>query len=216
MPTPHFIYVYDPLCGWCYGFSPVITSLWKEYSERATLEVVTGGMVRGDRVGPLSNIAHYIQDAYKRVEAYSGVTFGDPYLNELFGQGEVWQDSEPACLVHAALKVSRPELCLDFAAEVQKAIYYEGIPPTDPEKLIATALRIGADEKSLRLTLSDPHTHQAMIDDFNRAEGLGVQGFPTLLMELDNRRYVLTRGYASLEDLKSRISQIFEEEKSLR
>ena len=30
---PTILYVYDIMCGWCYGFSPVINRLYEEYNE---------------------------------------------------------------------------------------------------------------------------------------------------------------------------------------
>jgi putative protein-disulfide isomerase len=215
-PQPHFIYVYDPLCGWCYGFSPVISELAVAYADEATFEIVVGGMVRGDRVGPLSEIAPYIRGALDRVESMSGVRFGTAYREDLMGEGKTWLDSEPACLVHAALKEIQSDLCLPYAAAVQRAIYFDGIAPTDEEALIAVALSVGAEEQTLRQKLSEPYTRQAMTNDFSKSEGMGVQGFPTLFMELDNRRYVLTRGWAPLTDIQGRIRQILAEESSMR
>jgi putative protein-disulfide isomerase len=38
-------YVYDPLCGWCYGFSPVINQLKESMQDEFTIEVISGVMV---------------------------------------------------------------------------------------------------------------------------------------------------------------------------
>ncbi|MFW5658939.1 MAG: hypothetical protein ACOCZ8_03040, partial [Bacteroidota bacterium] len=42
-PTMKVIYVYDALCGWCYGFSPNIQQLHDEFGDRVDFEVVSGG-----------------------------------------------------------------------------------------------------------------------------------------------------------------------------
>jgi putative protein-disulfide isomerase len=211
-PRPHFIYVYDPLCGWCYGFSPVMEALWAKYQDQATLEVVPGGMVRGDRVGPVGEVAPYIREAYKQVEDRTGVLFGPAYLADLLGEGSTIMDSEPPCLAQIAFRQQLPGQELRFAAALQKAIYHDGLAPRDREGLCALAVRLGADPDLYRNALDQDDTWQEMINAFNRSEGLGVSGFPTLFMELDNRRYILSRGYATEEALLARIAQILREE----
>ncbi len=206
-PMPHFIYVYDPLCGWCYGFSPVISQLEKLYADSATFEVIPGGMVRGDRVGPLSDIADYLQGAYKTVEETTGVRFGQAYLDELFGEAEMIMDSEPGCLAQAAINQYRPEQAIAFASALQKAIYHQGMAPDDREGLIGIMMASGLEEETSRAAFSDDLLYQQMINGFSKSEGMGVRGFPTLLLEVDDRRIVLTRGYAGLDELRVRIRE---------
>ncbi len=43
------IYVNDALCGWCYGFSPVITAIHEKYKDELDFEVISGGMVTGSQ-----------------------------------------------------------------------------------------------------------------------------------------------------------------------
>ncbi len=47
------IYVYDALCGWCYGFSPVMMQLHSKYKDSIDFQVVSGGMITGNRIGPI-------------------------------------------------------------------------------------------------------------------------------------------------------------------
>ena len=60
---PTFFYVYDALCGWCYGFSPVMQNVAAKYDDRLNFEVISGGMVTGPRVGPIGQVAPYIKSA---------------------------------------------------------------------------------------------------------------------------------------------------------
>lgn len=209
-PNPEytFIYVYDPLCGWCYGFSDVMMRLAGEYGEKANFEVVAGGMVRGDRVGPLSEIAGYLQGAIPTVENTTGVKFGPAFMADLHGEGLTIMDSEPACLMHTAVKMLRPELALPFAAAVQKAIYRDGLQPTDKEGLQTIALGLGVNIDDLTALLSTDDLYQAMINEFNRSEGLGVTGFPTLFLEIGGERYVLSRGYTRFENIRDQVEKV--------
>ncbi len=206
--VPHFIYVYDPLCGWCYGFSPVITTIQREYSGKATFEVVAGGMVRGDRVGPLSDLAEYLQEAYKTVEETTGVKFGQPYLDELFGDANMIMDSEPGCLAQVVINQYNPDRAIAFAFAIQNAIYSKGMSPDDQEGIIDLLVEHGVERKVAINAYSEDNLYQQMINGFSRSEGMGVRGFPTLLLEIDSQRNVLTRGYTDWGSLQKRINSI--------
>ena len=45
MEKPLLIYCYDAYCGWCYGFSKVITRIAKEYKDSLAFDVLSGGMI---------------------------------------------------------------------------------------------------------------------------------------------------------------------------
>ncbi len=66
MKKGKLIYVYDALCGWCYGFSPVISKIHKEYKDSLEFEVISGGMILGDRIGPIGEVASYIKTGLQR------------------------------------------------------------------------------------------------------------------------------------------------------
>ena len=42
-------YVADPMCSWCWGFSPVIEAIQREYGGRLEVEVLLGGLRPGTK-----------------------------------------------------------------------------------------------------------------------------------------------------------------------
>src|SRR5687768_1092671 len=77
-------YCYDAYCGWCYGFSPVIHRLAKEYENTIEIEVLSGGMILPASPRPISVTASYIQQEYVSVEERTGIKFGKDYLWHIF------------------------------------------------------------------------------------------------------------------------------------
>ena len=49
MDGPHLIYFTDPMCSWCYGFSPVIDEIRRAYGDALPIRVVMGGLCLGPR-----------------------------------------------------------------------------------------------------------------------------------------------------------------------
>lgn len=205
------IYVFDPLCGWCYGFSNTIVDFADAHPE-LEVEVVAGGMVLGDRVGPLADIAPYLRGAYKNVEERTGVTFGEAYLQELFGDATMTMDSEPPSRALAAYRsiVNNERAVLRFASAIQKAIYYDGVAPRDVSAWVSLATEFGIDARTFEAAYNDPAVERNMLGGFNKSDALGVTGFPTVLVVHNDQLYAIARGYAPLDQLEmafDRVSQ---------
>src|SRR3546814_11607747 len=47
MSTPHLIYFADPMCSWCYGFSPVLDEIRHAFGRALPVRVVMGGLRPG-------------------------------------------------------------------------------------------------------------------------------------------------------------------------
>src|SRR5437763_586988 len=47
MPAPHLIYFSDPMCSWCYGFSPVLEDIRRTFGRALPIRVVMGGLRPG-------------------------------------------------------------------------------------------------------------------------------------------------------------------------
>ena len=108
MKKPKIIYIYDALCGWCYGFSPVIRRFHQHYADEFDFDVLSGGMMTGERVKPVSESMAYIEQAYKVVEARTGVRFGDDYLTNLLRPGTYMSDSEKPGMAMTLFKAILP------------------------------------------------------------------------------------------------------------
>lgn len=197
-------YVYDALCGWCYGFSPVIQRFEQQYASELSFEVISGGMVIGDRVGPVAETADYIKTAYHQVEERTGVRFGKAFLEGVLEEGTAIFDSYPAALAMRAFKLSRPRQSIAFAGRIQRAIYHDGMLPRPLEGYAKLATEFGLDETHFLEHMNDATTDMAAQAEFELAQRLGITGFPTLLLEYgeDEKLGVLSRGYIPYDQLE--------------
>ena len=197
------IYVYDALCGWCYGFSPVISELWEKHQEELEFEVLSGGMVTGERIGPIGEVAGYISQAYKEVERATGLKFGDGFLEGILEDGSAVFTSIPPAVALAVFKQHQPEKAVPFAARLQKAIYYDGIEPANYDAYGKLAAEFGLDADAFVSQMKQKESLQMARTEFRRAGAMGVAGFPTLFLEQDGKYTVLARGYMPLERLEA-------------
>ncbi|MFY7964265.1 MAG: DsbA family protein [Chitinophagaceae bacterium] len=211
---PILIYCYDAYCGWCYGFSKVITSIEKEFNQQLDFEVLSGGMILPEKPVHIEATAHYIKQAYKTVEEYSGVTFGEDYLWHINNPdlSDWFPNSEKPAIALCVFKEYYPERQIEFATDLQYALHFEGRDLTDDEAYKHLLEKYSIQPEAFYEKIkSDTYKEKAHYE-FALCKQLQVTGFPCVLLQLnDNKFYLLSRGYTSYEDLKKKIDNVLKE-----
>jgi putative protein-disulfide isomerase len=198
---PEIIYVFDPLCGWCYGFSAVIEKVYDELHDRIDFLVLSGGMVTGNRIGPISQVAPYIKDAYKSVEQATGVKFGEKFIHDILAKGDAVFNSIPPSKALAVFRLLKPGEVLGFASRLQKAIYYEGIMVEDLKAYGSIAGEFGLNPEKFILKMQEPETEEIIQNEFRMAKGLGVAAYPTVLLRRGKNIDNISTGYRDYDHM---------------
>jgi putative protein-disulfide isomerase len=211
---PLLIYCYDAYCGWCYGFSPVIKQIAADYQSKFHSEVLSGGMVLPEEPVHISATAGYIKDAYHRVEELTGIRFGTDYLWHINNPAESdwFPSSEKPAIAMSIFKEIYPDMQVQFAADLQYSLHYEGRDLTDNEayRHLLEKYKIDADDFYDKLK-SEAFKEKAYYE-FQLCRQLQVTGFPQVLMQAtENKFHLLARGYTDYETLKKRIDLVLHE-----
>lgn len=208
MSKPRLIYVYDALCGWCFGFSPVIRKLEDAYRDRIDFDVLSGGMVTGDRIAPVSAMAHIIKTHGPRVEETTGVRFGDPFKNGLLAGGTAIFSSIKPSVALCVLKDLAPEKTVAFAGAIQNAVYVDGHPPDETTTYRKLAADFGLDADEFERRMGYPHYRMVANQEFAQAAKWGIQGFPSVVLFHNGQGYLIARGYMPYDTLAAGIDSI--------
>jgi putative protein-disulfide isomerase len=208
---PIIIYCYDAWCGWCYGFSPVIKSLHEKYKTKFDFETISGGMIPVDATQHIGKIAGYIKDAYKTVEQMTGIKFGTDFLWHINNPDlSDWHpNSEMAAIAMSILKDFNPDRSIEFAADLQFALYSEGRDLTDPEAYRHLIEKYEFDPKEFYEKLKSEEYKEKAYYDFSLIKQLNVNGFPTLFIQIsESKLYMIARGYSDQKSIEKRIDDI--------
>lgn len=208
---PIIIYCYDAWCGWCYGFSPVIKSLHEKYKNQFDFETLSGGMIPVESTQHIGKIAGYIKDAYKTVEEMTGIRFGDDFLWHINNPdlSDWYPNSEMAAIAMSILKDINPARSIEFAADLQFALYSEGRDLTDPEAYRHLIEKYEFDPKVFYENLKSDEYKEKAYYDFSLIKQLNVTGFPTLFIQTDESKlYMISRGYSDEKSIEKRIQDI--------
>ncbi len=207
---PRIIYVYDALCGWCYGFRPVIRRLYETYADQFEFDVLSGGMMTGARVKPVAESMGYIEQAYKVVEEHTGVRFGAAYLNGLLKAGTYRSDSEKPGVAMTLFKRQAPKHAVAFASTLQRALYYDGIDLNVDAHYGPLVEPYGLRPDDFVAGLSDAAVWEQTRAEFHLVAQLGVNGFPSVIVDVGGRLYQIARGYLPYEPLEENLMRVRE------
>lgn len=200
-------YFYDPLCGWCYGFSPVIRQFFENHKDEFIVEVTSGGMVKGQYEKPISDMADFLRGAFKQVENTTGVEFGQGFLDRI-DEGSTILSSVPGSIALSVFKTFNTEKDIYFAADIQKAIYFKGIDPSDMEQYAEIASQYNVDTNEFLARAKKDEYRKLAYDDFSVTQQYGVKGYPTSVLEYKDEFFLLHRGYTKIENLEKTYQSI--------
>ncbi|WP_290798472.1 DsbA family protein [Flavihumibacter sp. UBA7668] len=209
--TPIIYYCYDAYCGWCYGFSPVIKKIQMLYADQVAFEVLSGGMILPDQPRHIGVMAGYISEAYKSVEELTGIRFGQDYLWHIFhpDQSDWYPHSEKPAIALCVFKEIYPNRQVEFAADLQYALHFEGRDLCDNESYrhLLAKYEINPDEFYEKLK-SDEFKEKAYYE-FQLCKQLQVTGYPCVLIQVsESRFFMLARGYTEEAALIQRIEAV--------
>ena len=211
---PVVYYCYDAYCGWCYGFSTVIKKIAEEYKDKLSFEVLSGGMIPAENPRPVAATADYINEAYHRVEELTGIKFGEDYLWHIRNptESDWFPHSEKAAIALSIFKEIYPKLQVQFAADLQYALHYEGRDLTDDEAYRHLLENYKIDTESFYTKLKSEEYKEKALYEFSLCKQLQVTGFPAVLLQIGEKKfYLVARGYTTYEDIKARIENILKE-----
>jgi len=184
-------YIYDPLCGWCYGAEPLVWAASKV--DGLALELHAGGLWPQPTRLP-DHMRRYIQQADARVGQMSGQPYGEPYLNGLLFDPGLVLDSRPViAAVLAAQEIDRSR-ALAMLRGIQHAHYEHGKHVVREDTLREVAAGIGLDPAAFAKALAGVRVDEHIAESQELMNNVGAQGFPTFVLEIGHDWFAVPHG----------------------
>ena len=212
MSQPIITYIYDALCGWCFGFSSVMDTFYKKYEEEASFHVISGGLFLGERIGPINEVAAYIKaGAYKQVEETASVVFGEAFLEVLDGKREMLMDSHYPAMAMAIVKEQFPKKAMLFAHTLLNAFYKDGINPSEIVAYLPYVTSLGISETDFLFRMQQPIYRKKALQEFDYFQQMQLGGFPSVIVTVGDEHFLLAKGYTHPDDLEARYQNVLKE-----
>ncbi len=205
MDKPRILYVQDAMCGWCYAFGGVLDDLRIKHQDFFDFIAVSGGMMVGEAIAPISKLKDFLKDGIPKVEEHSGVKFGEKYM-ALVEEGSYINNSIKPAIALSAFKSMMPFESVEFAHDLQFAHFYNGKSLNEKEVYIELAANYDIDADELLARMNNEQFHQFANDDFEFVKKLGITGFPCVIGETKKGLYMLAQGFVPEEDMDKILS----------
>lgn len=172
-------YVYDPLCGWCFGFVPTLRA-FAEANPEVEIDVVPGGLVTGDRVGPYGDMLGYITGAAPRMTATTGQALGDAFFDMMRQEETPLSTSAPPSLAVLQMqKLTDKAGVLRFVHCLLEAHFINGNDLNRADTYDALCENLDLPQLDTDAIVGATDTLPPVAASYKKARSLGVSSFPT-------------------------------------
>ncbi len=188
MAIDHLIYLYDPLCGWCYGAMPAIHGLADLGG--CIVEPVPSGLFVAPGKTLDAEMARHIEQADARIASMSGQRFSDLYRRKVLANPELPFDSTAATEALTAVSLWNVRRELDALHALQRERFVAGRDISD-RSVIAQALSasLGDEPETWEQRLAQPGLAAITDKRVARAKkvmkAVGMHGVPALVWPSD-------------------------------
>lgn len=199
MDGPHLIYFADPMCSWCWGFSPVIEEVRERFGTNLPIRLILGGLRPGTTEPMTDQSAREIREHWEHVHEASG----QPFDFGFFDRSGFVYDTEPASRAVVVARRRGMDAALDTLRRTHEAFYAKGRDVTDPDILADLAERAGVGKPEFLEAFGSEEARQETWQDFAIAQRAGVRGFPCLIAGTEEGAPygVITMGYRPAESV---------------
>lgn len=194
MADQAFLFVFDPLCGWCYGAAPAMARL--QAATRVPIELLPTGLFAAGNARPMTPaFRDYAWQNDQRIEQLTGQLFTQPYYDQVLSDDSVAFDSWPATLALHLIEQAAPGQGLAALHRIQALRYVDGRDLSRPAVLADAAESFGLTRADFLAAYADAAQHHALrarIDAGQRLmAALHLRGVPALVSRDGERLEVL-------------------------
>ncbi|MEW6120272.1 MAG: DsbA family protein [Pseudomonadota bacterium] len=202
MTLPILWYFADPMCSWCWGFAPTLDILRGETRERMRIALVLGGLRPGETAPMTAAARAEILHHWHEVHARTGQPFR---FENALPDGFIY-DTEPASRAVLAAATLDPAHTFPMFKAIQSAFYAEGHDVTQGDCLAQLAERLGLDAARFAAIWASDAARDRTRAHFRQARTAGVRGFPTLIVQQDERLTPVATGCEPIDTVRTRLA----------
>lgn len=182
MSNSDVIYLFDPLCGWCYGAAPMLDKL---AASGVRVELLPAGLFSGAGARPMDEgFAAHAWANDQRIERLTGQAFTQPYQHNVLGIRGTLLDSHAATLGISAAGLEDPSRRWTALKAIQRARYVDGRDIVTVEGVAAVLGGAGMMDAAAILKSPTETLLMAHLDLVNRGRALfqrlHANGVPSL------------------------------------
>jgi putative protein-disulfide isomerase len=195
---PHLYYIHDPMCSWCWGFRPVLDLLLTQLPESIGVTRLLGGLA-ADTTEPMPEaLRAQLQNTWREIETRIPST---RFNFNFWTLNTPRRSTYPACRAVIAARGVDPQSEASMITAIQHAYYLQARNPSDDTTLIALASELSLDRARFSELLNHPSTQRRLDSEITQARRMGVEGFPSLVLQVAKGYWPVRVDYQSADPM---------------
>ncbi|RMG21555.1 MAG: DsbA family protein [Bacteroidetes bacterium] len=184
-------YIGDPLCSWCWGFSPQFEQLMDALKGEAQLRIRMGGLRPGTREVMDERLKSFLSHHWHEVHHRSG----QPFSFDIMKRDDFVYDTEPPCRAVIVMRHLQPAKEWAFFKAIQYAFYAQNKDTNQTATYLPLVEELGVDWETFREKFESDTFKKKSWQEFAEVAELGIRGFPSVLLQTSGRVHPITLGY---------------------
>jgi len=193
-------YAHDPMCSYCYAFRNTWSELKRQLPENIKVINLVGGLAPDTNEPMPDEMRTKLINTWHKINQRFGVEFNFDFWQKNTPRRSTY----PACRAVLAAKEFEKELPMIEA--IQNAYYLKAQNPSDIETLSQCALDIGIKVIEFNKKIKSQKINSSLLLEIKESQRLGLNSFPSLLLEYRNKRTKISIDYRSSKPMLKMIN----------
>jgi len=198
-------YIHDPMCSWCWAFRPVWQELKMQLPTAIAVSYVLGGLAPDNCTPMPLGLQRQIQQHWHTIQQRVPSTM---FNFEFWQQNTPRRSTYPACraVIAASYQGETYEDAMTLA--IQHTYYLHAKNPSDDDVLLACGASLGLDMQRFEADFYSNACKQQLLSDIRRSQEFGVEGFPSLVLEMSGECHFIAVDYAHADTMLEEINAV--------
>lgn len=197
-------YIHDPMCSWCWAFRPVWQELKLALPTAVSVSYIVGGLAPDSNNPMPLGLQRQIQQHWHTIQQ---CVPGTMFNFEFWQQNTPRRSTYPACRAVIAAKSQGAAYEDAMMKAIQHAYYLQAQNPSDDDVLLACAASLNLDMQRFESDLNSSACKQQLMSDIRLSQRLGVEGFPSLVLDVDGECHSIAVNYTDSDAMMEQINE---------
>ncbi len=194
-------YCYDPMCSYCYAFEGSWAELRKSLAPEITVRYIVGGLAKDNDLPMPMEMQLKLQEIWRHIQDQ----FDKPFNFDFWSLQQPRRATYDAC--RATLIAREYGLEQEMIECIQKAYYLDAKNPSNVNTLADCAESLSLERKEFVRQMASDSLNQRLLEEIRYARQLGLNSFPSLLLEKDGQYCPIGIDYIDASTMQAQITK---------
>ena len=173
-------YLHDPMCSWCWGFSPTWNKVKEALEDKVKVTYLLGGLALDNDEDMTLQTQNYVQSNWRRIEEKIP---GTKFNYDFWIKCKPRRSTYPACRAVISARIQNPDCETSMISAIQKCYYLNAQNPSEEDVLVSLAIELGLDAEKFQLDLRSEKVNKMLFAEISLAKSLGMSRMPSLSLQ---------------------------------